>query len=103
MPPGIYFWKEVAVRTADDKIVDIWRPHRRPLAACREDLEDEDILSLLDELHGMARDRGLDLSHLPPYPSKMRNLASGESVTLSGLPRASRPGPTLDLLTGKGE
>jgi hypothetical protein len=87
----------------EGKVHSIWRPHRRPLAACKETLEDEDILSLLDELHGMARDRGLDLSLLPPYPSKMRNPASDECVTLSAMPRASRPGSTLDLLTGKGE
>ncbi len=103
MPPGIYFWKEVKVRAADDKIVNIWRPHRRPLAACGDVLEDEDILALLDQLHGEARERGLDLSHVPPYPSEMRTPASDESVTLSNLPRASRPTDTLDLLTGKGE
>ena len=35
--------------------------------------------------------------------SKMRAPAADEGVTLSNLPRASRPGSTLDLLTGKGE
>ena len=100
MPPGVYYWKELEVRDAENNIVKIWRPHCRPLAACHEHLEDEDILALLDELHGMARDRGLDLRHLPPYPSVVRHLED-ESMTLSGLPRSSRPGPTLDILSGK--
>lgn len=99
MPPGIHFYKEVRVKTEDGATETIWRHECKPLAACHVTLSNDDILALLDQLHGMARDRGLDLSHLPPYPDIHRHPEPGEKCAVSALPRASLKGSTLQLLT----
>jgi hypothetical protein len=89
MPPGIYYWRAVRVRAEDGEVVEIRQPHAAPLAAVRDDLTDDEVLALLDELHGIAQRRGLDLSRVPPYPQEVRPPDPREGCTVSALPRAS--------------
>ena len=101
MPPGITYWEKIVVQTAEgDREISV--PKTRPLAACRTGLDDDDVLALLDELHGIARKRRLDLTRLPPYPHGTHHVAPDEACTISALPRASRPGGTLlDVLPSR--
>jgi hypothetical protein len=89
MPPGIYYWRAVRVRAEDGQVVEVHQAHAQPLAAVRTDLTDDEVLALLDELHGIAQQRGLDLSRVPPYPQEVRPLGPGEGCTVSATPRAS--------------
>lgn len=58
-PPGITYWEKVRVQTAEGER-EIFPPTTKPLAACRRDLDDNDIAALLDGLHKeMDRRRGV--------------------------------------------
>jgi hypothetical protein len=52
----------VVVRTPDGGSRQIWAPREKPLAACRNDLEPEEIRRLLGGLIGLAQRHGLDVA-----------------------------------------
>ena len=56
-PPGITYWRQVTVLTNDGE-KEIWTPTTRPLATCGS-LEDDELQSLIRQLHRIARKRGL--------------------------------------------
>ena len=56
-PPGITYWRQVTVLTNDGER-EIWAPKTRPLATC-SDLDDDEVLSEIRQLHRIARKRGL--------------------------------------------
>ena len=57
-PPGITYYEKVSVITPEGEQT-IFVPKTRPLAACRDDLEDEDVVALLDQLEKIAKGLGL--------------------------------------------
>lgn len=57
-PPGLTYWEQVTVQTAEGERT-AWAPKSRPLAACHSDLTDGDVLALLEQLEAIARERGL--------------------------------------------
>ena len=57
-PPGITYWRAVTVIT-DDGARELWTPKTRPLAVCSKDLEDDELQSLIRQLHRIAHTRGL--------------------------------------------
>ena len=89
MPPGITLWRKIRVRGETGGFVETWKPDTKPLAACGPDLDDSDVLALLNELHGIAQERGLDPGQIPAYPRHTEPLGPDECVTVSALPRAS--------------
>ena len=58
MPPGVTYYRKVTVLT-DEGEQEVLVPETRPLAACSSHLEDEDVQSLIRQLCGIARQRGL--------------------------------------------
>lgn len=59
MPPGVTYYERLIVRLVDGSTKEIWAPKTRPLAACKSDLRDEDVLALLEQLNQIAVRRGL--------------------------------------------
>ncbi len=57
-PPGITYWAAVEV-ARDGTTREIMAPNTRPLAACENDLTDDDVLALLAQLQKIASNRGL--------------------------------------------
>src|SRR5436190_16722080 len=62
MPPGITYYEQITVRLADGSMRPVMVPKTKPLAACRNDLDDDDVLALLRQLDQMASRRGLKSS-----------------------------------------
>jgi hypothetical protein len=85
-PPGIVYYRRFELTLQDGSEMEVVQPDIRPLAYCAHELDDEDVLALLDELHGIAASRGLDLSHVPAYPEDgqvYRDLGPSETVYIS--------------------
>jgi hypothetical protein len=61
MPPGITYWRRVTVVTPDGER-QVWAPTARPLAACDNNLDDDDVRALLFALHKIAAKRGIDVA-----------------------------------------
>ncbi len=57
-PPGITYYESIIIVTPEGER-SIFVPKTRPLAACGDDLEDEDVMALLERLEAMAKERGL--------------------------------------------
>jgi hypothetical protein len=53
MPPGITYWRTAEILTADGPR-EIRTPATKPLAACEQDLEDDEVMSLLRQLTRQA-------------------------------------------------
>lgn len=60
-PPGITYWRSVTVLT-DEGEQEVLTPKTRPLATCANQLEDDEVRSLIHQLHAIARERGLELA-----------------------------------------
>jgi hypothetical protein len=81
-PPGVTYWRQVRVVTPEGEERDVWAPRTRPLAACRNDLEDDDVRALLFALHTLARQRGINLAEGDPATWTIRPLDEDESATV---------------------
>lgn len=57
-PPSITYYRYVTV-TTDDGPQSVPVPTTRPLAACGNDLGDDDVIALLGQLEAIAKKRGL--------------------------------------------
>lgn len=53
LPRGVTHWVLVAAGEEG------WAPVTKPLAACADDLTNDDVLALLDQLRAIAAERGL--------------------------------------------
>lgn len=58
-PPGITYYEQIAVRLADGATRLVMVPKTKPLAACCDNLDDDDVLALIRQLGAMATERGL--------------------------------------------
>lgn len=58
MPPGITYWTRVVFETTDGPR-SMLQPKTKPLAACSNNLDDDDILQLVRQLGSTCRKRGL--------------------------------------------
>ena len=80
VPPGMTYWYQARIQTENGERL-IWQPKTRPLAACRTDLEDEDILALLRQIENEAIRRGLREPRpgepIPPSHSGVRDFRGG--------------------------
>ncbi len=88
-PPGVHYWERLRVTTESGAIVEIWSPKRKPLAAIHDGLDDEAVLALLDQLHGIAKKRGLGLTRVPAYPQHNGHPQPDEACTIASMARSS--------------
>lgn len=99
-PPGISYWRfidiEPGVRTT------ISQPTTRPFAQCELDLEPDDVLALIGQLAGRARQLGIEAEALQAFRDGPRpGLGKAGLMVPEDL---AQPGPdqvTYDLLSGK--
>ena len=57
-PPGITYWREVLVQTAEGEKAII-APTTRPLAACDTDLSNDEVRALARQIAAIAKRRGI--------------------------------------------
>jgi len=57
VPPGITYWRTVQVERGGE----ILQPITRPLAVCQRELDDDEVLALIRQLHFIAKQRGIEI------------------------------------------
>jgi hypothetical protein len=93
MPPGITYWRRVTLRV--DRDAEVWQPLTRPLPACDNALEDDEVVTLIRQLHRVAYERGITIpepdtdnpTHASLLQAKhVQPAAPGEMVTIGPRP-----------------
>jgi hypothetical protein len=99
-PPGISYWRfidiEPGVRTT------ISQPTTLPFAQCELDLEPDDLLALIGQLAGRARQLGIEAEALQAFRDGPRpGLGKAGLMVPEDLAQAGPDQVTYDLLSGK--